>query len=484
MVNIFLFTQNVKLESFEKFKNLGEKAEENIFLTTHLLFDNERTYLESLFQNCRYMKFADFLSDAEMQACDENAYSEEMQSTEEYYGMIKRLKNNLIITKVLDKFEDMKGYICSDDLGIDEKLWVDAGFERLECEYYYVPVKKTVTPPPKEVGAQEPKRPRFKEVYAAEWNGKKYIFIGSLNRIGYRLDLKFEESDYERERLNNGEFYSSEQCQYLTTIHEIHKCRVPDEPQYDVRCIQDGYLPPNYSGKYLKIKPENLNYYAWDALGEEIFKKQNIPISLLPFRKKLYIPEPNFPKEIKTVLITTSGSGDWTAQKNRSDDDLMVIAFVEMAKRFPDIEFIYRCHPVWVHPRHTGVNSINRVAEYLSYTGLNNIHLSGNILANNLNAFMLSIPRTSFQEDLQKADIVFGEHSISMIDAAFENIPFASINLTNRRDLFCGISDMGFPLCSTVDDIEAVIHNIEKPDFQKDYVEAVKRYNAMTAQED
>ena len=484
MVNIFLFTQNVKLQSFEKFKNLAGNGDNNIFLTTHLLFDNEKRYLESLYSNCLYIKFADFLSDDEMQACDEDAYSEEQQNTAEYYDVIKQLKNSIVIRKVLDKYKNIKGYICSDDLGIYEKLWLDAGFERLECEYYYVPVIKVTAPDSKEVSMQKAKKPKFKEVYAAEQNGKKYIFIGSLNRIGYRTDLDFEKSDYECERLNNGEFYTSEQCQYLTTLHEMHKCKIPDEPQYDVRCIQDGYLPPNYSGKYLKIKPKNLQYYAWDAMGEEIFKNQNIPISLFPFRKKLYIPEPVFPKKINTVLVTTSGAGDWTAQKNRSDDDLMVIAFVEMARRFPEIEFIYRCHPVWVHPRHTGVNSINRVAEYLNDTGLCNIHLSGNIFSENLSAFKTSIPRSSFQEDLEKADMVFGEHSISMIDAAFEKIPFASVNLTNRRDLFCGISDMGFPACSTVDEIEAVIHNIGDEEFQRNYLEAVKRYNLMTDQED
>jgi len=483
MVNIFLFTQNVKLESFEKFKMLGEDVDKNIFLTTHLLFDNEKEYLESLFLNCQYINFADFLSDDEMQACDEDAYSENLQNTTEYYEVIKKLKNDIIIKKVVDKYKDMKGYLCSDDLGIYEKAWIEAGFERLECEYYYVPANNAASVL-KEESAQKVKRPRFKEVYAAEHNGKKYIFIGSLNRIGYRLDLTFKKSDYECEQLNKGEFYTSEQCQYLTTLHEMYKCKVPDEPQYDVKCLQDGYLPPNYSGRYLKIKPQNLQYYAWDVLGEEIFKRQNISVSLFPFRKKLYIPIPVFPRKVNTVLVTTSGAGDWTAQKNRSDDDLMVIAFVEMARRFPEIEFIYRCHPVWVHPRHTGVNSINRVAEYFDYVGLSNIHLSGNILPENLGSFKLSLPRTSFQADLEKADIVFGEHSISMIDAAFEKIPFASVNLTRRRDLFCGISNMGFPACSTVDDIESVLHNIGNEQFQREYLEAVKRYNAMVNQED
>ena len=49
MINIYLFTQNLKLKSFEKFASLLNKADKNIFLTTQYLFDNEREYIEKLF---------------------------------------------------------------------------------------------------------------------------------------------------------------------------------------------------------------------------------------------------------------------------------------------------------------------------------------------------------------------------------------------------------------------------------------------------
>lgn len=482
MTNIFLFTQNIKLESIEEFRNLNGEA--NIFLTTHMLFDHEKSYLESLFTNCYFLKFADFLSDEEMEACDENAYLIEKENESEYYNVIKRMKNELIVRKVNDRFENINGYIFSDDLGIDEKVWIDAGFKRLKCDYYYMPPGNAGVTPAQRTNEPKVHKPRYKEVYAAEWEGKKYIFIGNLNRISYRLDIDFQESEYEREKLNREEYYASEECQYLTTIHESYKCKIPDEPKYDIRCMQDGYLPPNYSSYYLRFIPHNYRYYAWDVIGEKTFINQDIPVSLIPFRRKLYMPIPDFHEKIKTVLVAASGSGDWTAQKNRSDDDLMVEAFVEMARRFPDIDFIYRCHHTWTHPRHAGINSINRVAQYFDYTGLSNIHVSSNIFIEDLKRFKFSIPRSSFDEDLKKADLVFGEHSISMIDAALKKIPFASVNLTNRRNFFCGVSDMGFPACETVDDIENVIRNIVRAEFQQKYREAVKQYNLMTDMED
>ena len=198
----------------------------------------------------------------------------------------------------------------------------------------------------------------------------------------------------------------------------------------------------------------------------------------------MYLPLPLFKKEIQTILVATSGPGDWTAQKNRSDEDLMLEAFVEIARRFPDIDIIYRCHPTWIHPEHNGVNSIKRVEEYLNNTGLKNIHLSSNIPTEKLGDFKLSFPRSSLEEDLKKADIVFGEHSVSMLDGGFKQLPFASVNLTNRRNLFCGISDMGFPHCTSVDDIENVIKSYGTEKFKELYSEAVKKYNTMTDMED
>ena len=96
---------------------------------------------------------------------------------------------------------------------------------------------------------------------------------------------------------------------------------------------------------------------------------------------------------------------------------------------------------------------------------------------------VLSFPRSSLEEDLKQADIVFGEHSVAMIDGAFKNIPFASVNLTTRRDLFCGLTEMGFTSCNSADDIVKLIHEITTAEYQEKYLQAVKNYNEMTDKE-
>lgn len=495
MNTIFIFSQNVKLNSFEMIRNIN-KLEEVIFITPHMLLKNEKEFLCKVFGKCLFYKFADFISDAEGENCDVVTYNSEL-TVEEYYNAIKEYKNSLICKKIINLYPEHMGYICSDDLGIDSNVWLEQGFHILELEYYHMPgisepIEKKCTikdlikkiPGVMQLHQWQLKKRRYsqvtEEIYVSTYENKKYVFIGKLPRIEYRMNMEWKKSEEEYQKLKIGKFEKGENCQYLSTLHEKWKCTVPDDKKYDVRYIQDGYLPPNYSSRYLKYKPKNVKYYAWDDLGKEIFKNHDEPVSIMPFRKKLFLPKMQYKNELKTILVATSGPGDWTALKNRSDEDLMLQAFVDVALRCPKITIIYRCHPTWTHPAHNGVNSINRAAEYINFSGANNMRISGNIPKNKEGETVLSFSRNSFEEDLACADMVFGEHSVSMLDAGFKGIPFASVNLTNRRNLFEGITNIGFPHCTSVDDIVDLLESYGNDMFKSNYDKAIINYNAMT----
>lgn len=493
MTNIYVFTQNLILESLRKYQNLSGDSDKNAFITTHFLFENEREFISSLFPNCVFKCFADFLTDEEMGKCDLDSYTSDDIKYEDYLKGIKDRKNTLVANKAISEFAPDRKYILSDDLGIDIEVWENNGFRHIRGDYYYAESKKQKLKSALSKYATLKKIYRTlkgssnnsalspEEVSAAHYEGRKYVFIGKMNRIGYRLDIPFEPSADECKRLNAGQFETKDTCTYMTTWHEHGKCQIPDEEQYAVRWAQDGYLPPNYTHKDYFFKPNNVVYYCWDALGTNLFKNQGLPYEMIPFRKKLYVPEPVFPKEVKNVLIVASGSGDWTALKNRSDDDIMVDAFAQIAKRFPDIHFTYRCHPTWVHPLNVGVNAVNRVHDYFTWLNLPNLTLSSNMpLANVDGEFQYSFSRSSLDEDLKNADMVFGEHSISMIDAAFKKLPFCSVNLTKRRNFFVGINDLGFPTVSSHDEIARVIEKVITKEYQEQYLVAVHNYNEMT----
>lgn len=484
-VNIIVFTQNILLESLAKVTDKIDDHYPVLIVTTHCLFGNEIEYIEKLFNRCRFYSFSSFLSDSDMQFCDEESYKDEKSNVMIYYQKIKERKNKMVISRILDLYELVSKNLLSDDLGIDEKSWVEAGFKRLYLNYYYTQ-NKTI----------EKKRSlidRIKEninqpIYSSYYDGTKYVFYGLMNRIDYRSNITFKRDLKEniyyllikqiRKTLGKVPF-CRKRVEHISTLHEHNKWAFPSDLKYKISIIQDGYLPPNYSSQYLKFIQSNTKYYAWDTLGMQVFKNQGIPIQLLPFRKKLYMPKAVF-KPLRTVLCVASGAGDWTALKNRSDEDKMIIAFAKIARLHTDLKFIYRCHPSWIHPSHQGVNSINRVAMFFSWLRLPNLVLSGNIPLTDISDFQLSFSRNSLDEDLKEADFVFGEHSVSMIDAAFKGIPFASINVTGRRDFFCGMTELGFPHCETIDEIESILKGYMDQDFVKKYNDAVDRYNHMT----
>ena len=484
--NIVIITQNLKLESLSRLKNDLDLSIPTVLFSTQHLFENETVLINKTLGKFIPLTFSDLLSDKDMEECDNNAFLKEKKGLQDYYSEIKEKKNRLAIQRLSKKYSYINRFLVCNDLGIDEIPWLEAGYQRKKLDYFYNPIQQKRESKIFNI-IKALKHYLDNPIYSSFINNKKYVFYGRLERIIYRLN-----GDFKRDKKENWFFlltvilaklfkhaYCRKNVEHLSTLHESTGWRFPVLKNYNVGIIQDGYLPPNYSSYYLKFINSNEYYYAWDTLGMQVFKNQDIPVKLLPIRKKLYIPDPVF-RPIKKVLCVASGAGDWTAMKNRSDEDVMIIAFVEIAKKHPEISFVYRCHPTWIHPNHQGVNSINRVAEYFAWLGLPNLTLSGNIPSLDIKHFQLSISRNSLEEDLKDADFVFGEHSVSMIDAAFKQIPFASVNVTGRRDFFVGMTNLGFPHCESTDDIESVLSGCDNKTFRDDYKNAVARYNKMT----
>lgn len=499
MDNIIVITQNVKLPSLSGLKDRLAPGEV-LIVSTQYVFENEvETINKALNHECKYLDFADLLSDAERERCDEEAYSETQRGVGQYYARIKELKNERIVAHLQEKYPCQNNLLVCDDLGVDADVWESNGFIKVECEYYHnsEPVVNKAGRLDKLIrlifGNLKTIERYYKgDIWETCYQGKKHLFFGSTNRIGYRMNLEFKKAS----KWENVKFIIEYYCIKLlgmmpknntvrmTTFHEEAHWRLPDHINFNVKKIQDGYLPPNYSSKYLLFFGKNTEFYAWDEIGCHTFQYHHLKPSIMPFRKKLYLPKPRHPKQVKKILCVASGAGDWTAIKNRSDEDMMLWVFGKVAAMFPEIEFVYRCHPVWVHPQHQGVNSIQRAAEYYDWLNLPNLKLSGNIPnANQGGRFVLSYKRSSFEEDLNGVDIVFGEHSVSMLDAGFKNILFASCNVTGHRNFWEDITKLGFPHCESVEEIANLIKAVPTKEFRNSYERAVKNYNEMTERE-
>lgn len=498
MDNIVVITQNVKLESLSKLRTYIERGSETLVFSTQFVFENEVPVIEqALDSKCTFLSFGDFLTDRDYEACDIMAYDENYPNSTVYFDEIKRLKNRLLVTRLLDKYPCNTRLMVCNDLGLEEDDWLPFGFKKVECEYYYT--KPFIGRRRYQVYTRKFKSliKLIKNIYRtpifrANIKGQEYRFYGSMNRIAYRMEPMFEVCPKSENWKYIRNFFLNLVFHYvpenniinLSTLHEAGAWRLPDNPRFKLRLIQDGYLPPNYSSKYLRYYEKNAEFYTWDIEGGRTFEMHHLPHRILPFRKKLYLPEPIYPKKVEKVLCVASGAGDWTAVKCRSDEDRMLRVFGKIAKQFPEIDFVYRCHPVWINPDFQGVNSINRAAEYISWLNLPNLKISSNIPnANENGKFRFSYKRSSFEEDLNGVDIVFGEHSISQIDAAFKKILFCSVNVTGRRDLFAGISEMGFPHCESEEEICKFLRELTTETFRTGYDMAIKNYNNMTDHE-
>lgn len=499
MDNIIVITQNVKLESLSLLRDYIKSGSSTLVFSSQLILENEKPIIEKALDSiCKYVNFSDIMSDAELAGCDEDAYSENQKDMNEYYAEFKRLKNSRAIDKLLEQYPCNNRLIVCDDLGLDINEWLKKGFVFKQCDYYYSKKEE-------EVKHNEGLLASIKQflkkyfaqlrtpVYESSLDGQKYLFYGSMNRVLYRIGCDFRPASKLQSIKDVIVILLYDICGYHTNsktirMSTLHECGIryfPRISSLNLKLIQDGYLPPNYSSKREIFRSKCIEYYTWDVEGGRNFEYHNLKHCIMPFRKKLYLPIPNFPQKVTKVVCVASGAGDWTAVKNRSDDDKMIVAFGEVAKQFPGIDFVYRFHPTWVHPTIQGVNSIKRATEYINWLNLPNMKVSGNIPDPKKNgSFQLSFNRSSLDEEIKDADIVFGEHSISMIDAAFKKIPFCSVNVTGHRDFFVGITAMGFPHCESVEEICSFFKNVGTEDFIVKYKNAIENYNKMTDQED
>lgn len=497
MKNVIVLTQNFNISFLSTISQSLNTKYETLIISPNAFFDTEKKAFNNEFENVSFYIFANFLSDEEMAFIDSSAYSKKLKSLIPYIVGIRENKNEFLILKIKELIgsSSFNGILLSNnnDLGIIDKIWIKNGFRKIKGDFFYDNSKKSWK---QKLLALFPFLTAYgvlkrmllhipliseNEFHIYEEADKKYIILGKLSRIDYRLIVKFEKNEAEYKKYISNKFYKKNEAVYLVPWHEYPKCKIPDSIKYDVRYVQDGYLPSNYSDFTYHLKPKNVTYCVWDKLGSLLFKNQKLPYSMLPFRKKLYLPKPNYPKNVKKILVATSASGDWTAQKNRSDDDFLVQAFIDVAKALPDVEIIYRCHPNWITSDMLGVNSINRVVNEFESINLPNLRVSSNIPVNGTSTHTFS--RSSLEQDLENVDVVFGEHSVSMVDAGFKNIIFCPVNITKRRCFAQSLVDLGFPLCTSSSEIINFIKKVATADFIKMYNSAIENYNAMTDEE-
>lgn len=246
--------------------------------------------------------------------------------------------------------------------------------------------------------------------------------------------------------------------------------------------LQDGLLPSYYPSAYLKYRIWASKYYIWNKISAGIFIRHSLDYEIWECFKKIPLPLINNTNiTIKNIVFLASGAGDWTALKNRSDEDLAFLALMEAAKANPNIKFVFRPHPLWMHHEHQGINSIQRLFDYALEINLPNFAISGGAFEEGKNFTKnsrLSFAPTTINDDIATSDMVLGDHSQALITAAQKGKIIASLSLARRKEFFCDYAKLGFPVLRSTEEINDLIKKLQKgKEFILNYNKAIELYN-------
>ena len=521
-MNVIVFSISTPISSIlAAAEKLLYEDEQLLLLTPHLPFENEKYFIESqVFGQLFWRTFEDFLSQEDMIACDQDAdelivnkYGTRDGLIDHYYDKIKELKNNVIISNLRSQFTVTNCYLLAHDLGISPKIWELSGCIDLAS------AKPTPSPNfyKRLISAYKNKFVFFgkqRSITAFSCNSTTYLFVGKYARVSSFIDSQ----NVRPIELNLLSYYllvivlflarsnfraslkailqklfdflvshiSSETIAFLTSVHSYSDALASSSHYLnrDLYCIQDGLIPANYSSRLYKYFKNIKCYFVWDSVSQSVFTDQCIPSIIWEGFEKRVIPLPTVSTldANKIVLYLASGAGDWTALKNRSDEDYGFLAFYDLARRHPDRRFVFRPHPVWLHPSHQGKNSVQRLLNFYEYAPLPNFYISlptNNIITNPSYSHYANASQ-SLNSLIDQSIIVIGDHTDLLISCAQMGKYIVSLNLAKRKSFFYGYSKVGLSLQSSIDELSSFITGLySSTSFRESYLAGLRHYNSL-----
>lgn len=527
-INIIVFSQNAGGEEIIKVARDFNNGDKILCLSTHKLFAlKKKEILEKTGRELLFFSFCDFISEEEAIWCDTAAdkiilekYGQRTGNVNKYYDEIKKIKNQIILQNLKKEYDFSGAALLSDDLGICAEVWPNENFQKLYIDASNKDKKTAKIGFFKKAVSLIKNGLKFQKIWMMRSPQKNYFFCGSPARIQQYIkdDNKFERLNkinslifcalfvgarklkYSSGAITSGLckiflFFAKkvfftiqpkyQQLEFLSPIHEYDDSYGLLAEYLGVKmfCLQDGYLPENYSSAYLKYRENVDGYHLWDKLSAGIFERHGLKWEKQDYFRSMALPRHEIKTiSVKSILVITSGAGDWTALKNRSDEDSMFEAFIKVAEYFPNIKINYRPHPLWTHPAHQGVNSIKRLHDYANLLGLKNLIVSSGALKEGdeyKKDKRVSRAPLSITQETAQADIIFGDHSQGIINAGLEGKIFASVNLSGRTSFFCNYARLGFPLLENKNAIIEFINYLQDSTIKIEEInKAIDLYNS------
>lgn len=439
---------------------LNKYASENVLLlTSHGLFDLERSALEH--PNLEVLNFTD-LTDQELASkADKKAFEQNKDLIPMYSVYVRKYKEDSIFYKnqliygKLDRTYKKIHVFCGDrdlhNLNISKRFWRTTGAT------FHTPDQM---PPDDPMGIRIKKltgnRSVAKLIYRIKafinFNRKrKFIVVSDVNeewyfptlkRVAIRENVEVKEVDIKPKNIPSN-------ARLVVPLHSSHQLLNlhPFLDRKNVIILQDAFRPSVYPPYLFAYAFSGCEFIPRDEFDRRLFKKVgditevDAP-AFIRFTKPFAPPETG--EEIKTLILSLNHAGDWTAEISRSDTDILIQKWMDMAARDHNRNWIIRLHPTMDSPDGEGANAMARIREVVEQSAIPS----------------LSVSDVSLEEDWERGDMFVSEYSLSAIDALAKGKPVLFVNLTNRQSYMTDYVKLGFEEASDEESFERILATI------------------------
>lgn len=435
-------------------------------VTTHSPFPGETEAWRKLAPQVEITTFADYLSEQEMLECDRQATASATTGLsrgrrENYVHHFMREsvhhKNRIVCNNVLAKHHPQI-ILVAEGLGIDIQPWQTRGAQTLDS----YPVRGQRI----SIGTRLRQTLHYQAhlivPYDTTSGQSPALIFGAIHRlhlkdsvrcISLRLPLwgmmparlsaplvnRYVSAELRREGHNPT---------YLvcTTIHQYHPIMsaTADLLGKTLHILTDGYHPSNFPAAYINSFDSGV-FVVDNHCSADWFKKHGRAVRPGLWFQFPVVFMPCITRRVRCVILVLNHAGDWTALINRSDTDLLITGFAELARKLPQVEFIVRIHPTMAKPEHEGTNSIRRIKAYIQGAECTN----------------LSISNASLAADLKRGDVYISEYSQVLIDSWSAGKLGVAVNPTRRRSFMVDYQAYGFTALQSVAAMHEWCANVE-----------------------
>jgi len=455
---LLVCNSNLELESLSKLQ-----FDTILFVSTHYLYKYEKEKVINYFNKVEFLCFADFFDDNILFGIDEKVRLACLESENyifNYQEGINYRKCKHVYSSLSKKYTWEQCFFNL-GLGISSAFWSKFGTS-LD--------KKSNKKLLKSISSKfNIKRFRSKKLRAHIFmcDGKAFVFLHEPKRIQFKKEYErnIQVIEYKKldELLTRIKEMSIEDFCLCSTIHlySIDYSLIGHE----LYVFLDGFHPSNYPFSYMGQYKKAIFVYK-DFIGKKWLDKIELKSLESPdFIAKEYLSEKINTKEVKYICLLMNHTGDWSALINRSDTDILIDAFVNIACKFQNFKFIIRLHPTSTHQNHEGKNAFIRVQNLIKFMKLKN----------------LSISDQKLEDDLDSYDLFISEYSNTLLDVYKLGKLGIICNLTNRRSFMIDYEECGFPTSDSLEglqkSIQYVIENTEEAIERQS--EAAKNYNNL-----